>query len=122
MLRLSKPLPVPTWPPAAFVVPSMYPWKTFCTSTSAGATPTVSRDSMMGMFEKIGSDSIDRRSKFWPEETVLVSSSGDTADTVTSSVSVPTSMVIDRVTCWPTASTRLLCFAGLNPCTLTVTS
>jgi len=37
----------------------------FCTSASAGATPTVSRDSMIGMFENIGSDSIVRRSKFW---------------------------------------------------------
>ena len=77
---------------------------------------------MMGMFENIGSDSIDRRSKFWPEETVVVSRSGDTAETVTSSVSEPTSRVMDRVMCWPTASTMLLCFAGLNPCTLTVTS
>ena len=85
MLRLSKPLPVPTWPPAALVVPSMYPWKMFCTSASAGATPGVKRDSMIGMFENIGSPSTICRSKFWPEETVVASSSGASATTVTSS-------------------------------------
>ena len=51
----------------------MYPWKMFCTSASAGATPGVKRDSMIGMFENIGSASTRRRSKFWPEDTVVVS-------------------------------------------------
>ena len=45
-----------------------------------------------------------------------------TAETVTSSVTAPTSSAIDRDTRWPTASTMLVCFAGLNPCNCTVTS
>jgi hypothetical protein len=58
----------------------------FCTSASAGATPGVKRDSMIGMFENIGSPSTICRSKLWPEDTVVASSSADCAVTVTSSL------------------------------------
>jgi hypothetical protein len=40
---------------------------------------------MIGMFENIGRPSTMRVSKFWPDETAVVSSIGDSAVTVTCS-------------------------------------
>ena len=52
-----------------------------------GFTPDAKRVSMIGMFENIGRPSTMRLSKFWPEETDDVSSSGVSAVTFTVSAS-----------------------------------
>ncbi len=87
-----------------------------------GFTPAANRVSMMGMFENIGSPSTIRLSKFWPDDTDEVSSSGVSATTVTVSATCPTSIFSGRLNCWPTASTRPVCDSVLNPVIATVIS
>ena len=87
-----------------------------------GFTPDAKRVSMIGMFENIGRPSTMRLSKFCPEETDDVSSSGVSAVTVTVSASWPTSRRSVRLSCWPTASTRPVCVSVLKPVIATVTS
>jgi hypothetical protein len=77
---------------------------------------------MMGMFENIGSASTMRRSKFWPEDTVVVSSSDASAVTTICSVSCPTSSLKVRLTDWPTASEMPVWLNVLNPCSSTRTA
>ena len=93
----------PNAAPAACVVPSAKPCDTRLWLVD-GFTPAAKRVSMIGMFENIGSPSTMRLSKFWPEDTADVSSSGDAAVTVISSVTWPSSSISVTLTCWPTAS------------------
>ena len=86
-----------------------------------GFTPAAKRVSMIGMFENIGRPSTMRLSKFWPEDTDEVSSSGVAAVTLTVSLNWPTSRRSERLNCWPTASTRPVCVSVLKPVIATVT-
>ena len=86
-----------------------------------GFTPAAKRVSMIGMFENIGRPSTMRLSKFCPEETDDVSSSGVSAVTVTVSVTLTDFELSVRLSCCPTASTRPVCVSVLKPVIATVT-
>src|SRR5688572_396924 len=111
----------PSAEPAESDVLSTYPCDT-CVCASFTFTPGEKRESVMGMFENIGSASTSRLSKLAPDDTVLVSSNGDSPRTVITSVMAPTSSVNGMFTCCPTPSTIPVRVAVLNPanCTLTL--
>ena len=86
-----------------------------------GFTPAAKRVSMIGMFENIGRPSTMRLSKFCPEETDDVSSSGVSAVTFTVSATWPISIWSGRLNCCPTARTRPVWVTVLKPVIATVT-
>jgi hypothetical protein len=106
--------------PAASLVPVTKPCDMWGCSVS-GATPGANRASPTGMFENIGRASTSFSSKFAPEETDVVSMTGVSAVTVTSSVTWPTWSAKVRLICCPTASMTPLRVAVLNPGISTVT-
>ena len=72
--------------------------------SASGFTPGAKRARPTGMFENIGSALICCESKFAPDETDVVSSTGAAPVTVTCSLMLPTSSVNGMLICWPTAS------------------
>jgi hypothetical protein len=78
-------------------------------------TPGEKRESVIGMFENIGRLSTRRLSKFAPDDSEAVSSSGVSARTMICSLIVPTSSVNGTLNCCPTPSTVLLRVVDLKP-------